>query len=209
MRTINGILELDYETVGNVLSITIREKGSLEWDWLKRIWRNIRDKNIDYPTTWYNITSKLWKTHNNSKVLVDLYPTGAGNIRGLIEDELKKLEGENINSKVFQKNYLGSQNNYQFIFSVESDEYLKKIFEIYYAHYEMFIYIIDKKRVKKFANLISKYGRSFSEEYLIKKEQNPFSYITTNIDMHILTNFFSVNDIIQAIEYSMKVMPDK
>lgn len=205
LRTMKKVIEpLEIEFFlkeKNKLEAIIREAGSSDWSFWGEIWRNIRDKHINYPKVWFGIVDKLREILEDYETIVELYPSEAGNIRGLIEDEIKLLEDENSNSEIYSKKLSELGYNYQFIFDIKSSSYLKKIIEIYYANYLVNFYLIPQKNKYKFANLLSEYEGSSQDKHFIKEYHEPFCFITTDIDMQIITNCLTIEDIIQAINY--------
>lgn len=204
MKKVIGRLEIEYcFNKDNILKTTIREAGSSEWSCFKQVWRNLRHEHINYPHNWFYIVSRLREKFDNSEMIVEIYPSEAANIRGLIEDEIKLLEEENSDAIIYSKELSESGYTYRFLFNVESKKYFKKLINIYYAHQCMYIYLIPKNNINKFTKLLSEKQGSSLEKFLIKKYRDPFCLITTNIDMYILTNYFTIEDIAETINYEV------
>lgn len=112
----------------------------------KKIGRRDRFKAIKYQDLWFKILVDFHKLFKNTKIILEVYPSMAGEIRGTLAEEVNILEEKYKNKSFFLK----TQNNthsylYDFIFNIDDYRDLDDLIYRYSESYQLIIYFVNDK----------------------------------------------------------------
>lgn len=149
----------------------------------KTLGRKERFKIIKYQDLWFNILVDFHKLFKNSKIILELYPSMAGQIRGTLTEEVTILEEKYKGESFFYKT-TNNTNGYNFLFSIQDYNDLDDLIYRYSESYQLIIYFVNDKF--DFNNFISAVNQG---DIVSRTEQfNTFS----NIGCELIAEFNSI-----------------